>query len=303
MGEAYMQIDAPPQLGPLCDIADRTRLRTLPAASDVHFGRLNLVAENSLHPLGQRFDLGFFNSSRLRLSISSPTSNTSLVINSLLSVEVLGLLHGVPIHGVQHVKGLQTLLSQMSCAAAAVAAAGSISGSGHGYLLDSAVWLSCHPSRNFGLDVSAFALSCLELKSQHIATSCCTSSTFSSVVLTYLHCYGVLRENCFAACLCAKICHVFLTLDSAHPQYFRPDFVLNLQICHIYFGRQMPCLWRLCSVVFASAAGACFTSYPGSHSIDTVPFDSHAPSAAARNSDSALHLAMIFCLRVDAFNM
>ena len=62
MGEAYMQIDAPLRLGPLCDTADRTSLRTVPAASDVHFGRLNLVAENCLHPLGQRFDLGFFNS-------------------------------------------------------------------------------------------------------------------------------------------------------------------------------------------------------------------------------------------------
>ena len=33
------------------------------------------------------------------------------------------------------------------------------------------------------------------------------------------------------------------------------------------------------------------------------PFDSDAPNAVAYNSDSALLIAMIFCLRVYAFNM
>ena len=46
--------------------------------------------------------------------------------------------------------------------------------------------------------------------------------------------HGVPRDHCFAERLAANICHVVLTLDSAHPQSLGPDLVLNTLICQIY---------------------------------------------------------------------
>ena len=54
---------------------------------------------------------------------------------------------------------------------------------------------------------------------------------------------------------------------------------------------------------FASMASTAFIAYPRSHSNGVILFDSDAHNAAAYNSDSALLPAMIFCLRVCAFNM
>ena len=67
------------------------------------------------------------------------------------------------------------------------------------------------------------------------------------------------------------------------------------------FSFPIHCLWRMCSVAFASMANTGFFSYPKSLSNDTIPFDSDAPNAAAYSSASALLLAMIFCFRVCAF--
>ena len=66
------------------------------------------------------------------------------------------------------------------------------------------------------------------------------------------------------------------------------------------FNFPIPCLWRICSVAFASMANTGFFSYTKSLNNDTILFDSDAPNAAACSSASALLFAMILCLRVYA---
>ena len=107
---------------------------------------------------------------------------------------------------------------------------------------------------------------------------------------------GLLRDDCFAECLRAEICNV--PLDS---QYLGSDFVLYPQICRIHvFKRPMTLSVEdvLCGFLRRWPASTGFITYPRSHSNDTIPFDSDAPNAAAYNSDSALILEMMCCLRV-----
>ena len=59
----------------------------------------------------------------------------------------------------------------------------------------------------------------------------------------------------------------------------------------------IPRLWRMCSVAFTSITITDFNVHPESLIIDTMPFDSHAPRAAAYNDASTLLLA-IFSLCV-----
>ena len=76
--------------------------------------------------------------------------------------------------------------------------------------------------------------------------------------------------------------------------------ILQPQARHINMGcfmRPIPRLWRMCSVAFASITITDFIVYPKSLIIDTMPFDSHAPRAAAYNDASTLLLA-IFSLCV-----
>ena len=59
------------------------------------------------------------------------------------------------------------------------------------------------------------------------------------------------------------------------------------------FNFPIPCLWKMCSVAFASIAHTGLISCPKSLNNGTIPFDSDAPNAAAYSSASAQLLAML----------
>ena len=223
--------------------------------------------------------------SSMFLSIPSPMSTDSLGINFRLSVGFLGLLHLCVVQPSAAAKDSPL----HSCVGLHVALS---------IVVVEFVWSRTDgvPRANVAPFCCCLRLEHLDLKqSQDIATSCWASSPFSPAMLTYLQCDGVLRDYCCAESLAAEICHVLLALDSAHTQYVGSDFVLYPQKGHIYvFQTTNACLWRTCSVAFASTASTGFITYPRSQSNDTVPCDSDAPTAAACNLDSALLLAMIF---------
>ena len=57
----------------------------------------------------------------------------------------------------------------------------------------------------------------------------------------------------------------------------------------------------MCSVADPTMASTGFTAFPRSQNNDTIAFDSDAANAAAYNSDSAVLLSMLCCLRAWAF--
>ena len=113
----------------------------------------------------------------------------------------------------------------------------------------------------------------------------------------------MLRNHCFAERFLSKS----VTFSSLLTLRTRSLWDLILSGTHKYatsmccFNFPIPCLWRMCSVAFASMASNGFTAKPKSHIMLWTPFASDAPNAAAYSSASALLYAMTFCLRVYAF--
>ena len=108
----------------------------------------------------------------------------------------------------------------------------------------------------------------------------------------------VLRDNFFAEHLGAEICHVLLTLDSAHPQSFGSDFILS----HKYAN---PCVSNDQFLVCGECVLQLLRRWPAPASLR---IRDHTPTTlsllpqmrttmhAVYNSDSALLLAMIVFL-------
>ena len=74
-------------------------------------------------------------------------------------------------------------------------------------------------------------------------------------------------------------------------------------VTSMYFSFPIHCLWRMCSVAFASMFNTSFTAKPKSRIMLWTPFASDAPNAAAYSSASALFFAMTFCYRESAFRV
>ena len=140
-----------------------------------------------------------------------------------------------------------------------------------------------------------------EPKSQNIATTCHPLSPFSSSMFAYPNvrqCFAITvllsgfvsKSATFSSLLTLRTRSLWDLISSCTHKYATP-------MC---FNFPIPCLWRMCSVVFASMASTDFTAKP-SHT--SCSFASDAPNAAAYSSASALLFAMTFCLRVCAFRV
>ena len=146
------------------------------------------------------------------------------------------------------------------------------------------------------------AACCCELttepKKKNIAATC------SSSIFTYPN-----VRQCFAiTVLLSSFVSKSATFSSLLTLRTRSLWDLISSCTHNYatsmcYNFPIPCLWRMCSVAFASMASTGFFSYRGSLSNDTIPFDSDAPNAARYSSASALLFPMTFCFRVYAYKV
>ena len=157
--------------------------------------------------------------------------------------------------------------------------------------------LTWSPAVFFALAVlPPFTIMWIESKSQTSPRLAACTKHFLRVHI--FECGAVFRNHCFGERFGPEICHVFLTLDSAH--YKLLD--LTSSCIHKYatsmcFNQPLPCLWRMCSV-------ACGLRISGQHWLHLVTqilqqrhnSFSNVPNAAAYSAAPAPRLAMIFCV-------
>ena len=142
---------------------------------------------------------------------------------------------------------------------------------GHGHLLPAAAQLTAEP------------------KSQNIVTAITHSKAFPASMFTYPN-----VRQCFAiTALLSGFVPRSATFSSLMTLCTRNLCDLISSCTHNYatskcFSSLIPCMWRMCSVVFASMFNTGFTAKAKSRIILWTPFASDAPDVATYSSASAL---------------